>query len=136
VPRAAGEVPSLIPFGPQAKKALELTFREALCLGHNYIGTEHILLALLELEDGSGILTGLGLDKTTTETNVTDTRTIVEARGLRFVRPRSFGWRDRLSSSSRSTRRPLTKLAPADEPQISASAADRPIPAASIYTWA
>jgi ATP-dependent Clp protease ATP-binding subunit ClpA len=59
-------------FDPQAKKALELTFREALRLGHNYIGTEHILLALLELEDGSGILTGLGLDKTTTETSVTD----------------------------------------------------------------
>jgi Clp amino terminal domain, pathogenicity island component len=72
VPPAAGEVPSLIPFGPQAKKALELTFREALRLGHNYIGTEHILLALLELEDGSGILTGLGLDKTATETNVTE----------------------------------------------------------------
>ena len=72
VPPAAGEVPSLIPFGPQAKKALELTFREALRLGHNYIGTEHILLALLELEDGSGVLTGLGLDKTATETNVTE----------------------------------------------------------------
>ena len=72
VPPAAGEVPSLIPFGPQAKKALELTFREALRLGHNYIGTEHILLALLELEDGSGILTGLGLDKAATETNVTE----------------------------------------------------------------
>src|SRR5580704_4895647 len=72
VPPAVGEVPSLIPFGPQAKKALELTFREALRLGHSYVGTEHILLALLELEDGSGILTGLGLDKTATETNVTE----------------------------------------------------------------
>ena len=72
LPPAAGEVPSLIPFDTQAKKALELTFREALRLGHNYIGTEHILLALLELEDGSGILTGLGLDKTATETNITD----------------------------------------------------------------
>jgi hypothetical protein len=72
VPPAAGEVPPLIPFGPQAKKALELTFRQALRLGHNYIGTEHILLALLELEAGSGILTGLGLDKTTTETNITE----------------------------------------------------------------
>lgn len=72
LPPAAGEVPSLIPFDTQAKKALELTFREALRLGHNYIGTEHILLALLELEDGSGILTGLGLDKTATETNIAD----------------------------------------------------------------
>jgi ATP-dependent Clp protease ATP-binding subunit ClpA len=72
VPPAAREVPPLIRYGPQAKKALELTFREALRLGHNYIGTEHILLALLELEDGSGILTGLGLDKAATETNITD----------------------------------------------------------------
>jgi hypothetical protein len=61
-PPAAG-VPALIPFGSQAKKALELTFREALRMGHNYIGTEHILLALLELEDGGGVLTGLGIDK-------------------------------------------------------------------------
>jgi hypothetical protein len=72
LPPATGEVPPLIPFDAQAKKALELSFREALRLGHNYIGTEHILLALLELEDGSGVLTGLGLDKTATETNVTD----------------------------------------------------------------
>jgi len=42
---------------------LELTFREALRLGHNYIGTEHILLALLELEDSGGVLGGLGIDK-------------------------------------------------------------------------
>jgi ATP-dependent Clp protease ATP-binding subunit ClpA len=71
LPPAAGEVPPLIPFGPQAKKTLELTFREALRLGHNYIGTEHILLALLELEDGSGVLTGLGIDKTTAEASIT-----------------------------------------------------------------
>jgi ATP-dependent Clp protease ATP-binding subunit ClpA len=45
-PRVA-EMPALIPFSGPAKKVLELTFREALRLGHNYIGTEHILLALL-----------------------------------------------------------------------------------------
>jgi Clp amino terminal domain, pathogenicity island component len=72
LPPAAGEVPPLIPFDAQAKKALELTFREALRLGHNYVGTEHILLALLELEDGSGTLSGLGLDKATTEANVAE----------------------------------------------------------------
>ncbi len=38
-----------IPFTPRAKKALELALREALSLGHNYIGPEHILLALLRL---------------------------------------------------------------------------------------
>ncbi len=51
---AAEGVPDLIPFDSAARKALELTFREALRLGHNYVGTEHILLALLELEEGAG----------------------------------------------------------------------------------
>ncbi|MEV6770457.1 Clp protease N-terminal domain-containing protein [Nocardia sp. NPDC051030] len=60
---AEGESPALIPFDGQAKKALELTFREALRLGHNYVGTEHLLLALLDLEAGSGTLSGLGLEK-------------------------------------------------------------------------
>ncbi|MCW2941252.1 MAG: Clp protease, partial [Actinomycetia bacterium] len=40
-------------------------------LGHNYIGTEHILLALLELEDGTGVLTDLGIDKTAAEASIT-----------------------------------------------------------------
>ena len=70
LPARAGELPELIPFDAQAKKALELTFRAALRLGHNYIGTEHILLALLELEDGSGLLTDLGLDGATIEAEV------------------------------------------------------------------
>lgn len=63
LPPAAEEVPELIPYGPAAKKVLELTFREALRLGHNYIGTEHILLALLEFEHGTGVLSGLGIEK-------------------------------------------------------------------------
>jgi ClpA/ClpB-like protein len=73
LPPAAGQVPDLIPFDAQAKKALELTFREALRLGHNYIGTEHILLALLELEDGTGMLADLGIDKATAEAAITET---------------------------------------------------------------
>lgn len=70
LPPPAETVPALIPFDAQAKKALELTFREALRLGHNYVGTEHILLALLEHEDGSGVLTQLGISKERTETDV------------------------------------------------------------------
>lgn len=72
LPTAAERVPDLIPFDAQAKKALELTFREALRLGHNYIGTEHILLALLEREDGQGVLAGLGIDKATSEAHIAD----------------------------------------------------------------
>jgi hypothetical protein len=71
LPPAAAQVPALIPFDQQAKKAMELTFREALRLGHNYVGTEHILLALLELENGSGVLTKLSLDKAATEASIT-----------------------------------------------------------------
>ncbi|MER6126107.1 Clp protease N-terminal domain-containing protein [Streptomyces sp. NPDC001795] len=71
LPARSEEVPELIPYAPAAKKALELTFREALRLGHNYIGTEHILLALLELENGHGLLSGLGIGKATTEEQVT-----------------------------------------------------------------
>jgi ATP-dependent Clp protease ATP-binding subunit ClpA len=67
LPPAVDDVPALIPYDAGAKKALELTFREALRLGHNYVGTEHMLLALLEFEDGSGVLSGLGIDKARTE---------------------------------------------------------------------
>ncbi|SDC57261.1 Clp amino terminal domain-containing protein, pathogenicity island component [Rhodococcus tukisamuensis] len=68
----AAAVPALIPYDAQARKVLELTFREALRLGHNYIGTEHLLLALLELENGSGPLSGLGVDKTAAEAHIAD----------------------------------------------------------------
>jgi hypothetical protein len=70
LPPAAGEVPDLIPYDSDARKALELTFREALRLGHNYIGTEHILLALLEQEAGSGPLSTLSIAKTEVEAHV------------------------------------------------------------------
>ncbi|MEV0806576.1 Clp protease N-terminal domain-containing protein [Micromonospora sp. NPDC050200] len=71
LPPPADRVPDLIPYDAQGKKALELTFREALRLGHNHVGTEHLLLALLELEDGSGVLSGLGLDKEGVEERIT-----------------------------------------------------------------
>ncbi|MGO4749422.1 Clp protease N-terminal domain-containing protein, partial [Streptomyces sp. 2MCAF27] len=70
LPPAADEVPDLIPYDAASRKVLELTFREALRLGHNYIGTEHMLLALLEYEDGAGILSGLGIDKPAAEAHL------------------------------------------------------------------
>ena len=53
-----------IPFTPRAKKVLELSLREALQLGHNYIGTEHILLGLMREGEGVAvkILEKLGAD--------------------------------------------------------------------------
>lgn len=61
LPPAAAEPPALVPFDARARKALELTFREALRLDAAEIGPEHVLLALIEEEDGDGLLTGLGL---------------------------------------------------------------------------
>ena len=56
---------SHIPFTPRAKKVLELSLREALALGHTYIGTEHILLAMLREGQGAAgqMLTGLGIGR-------------------------------------------------------------------------
>jgi hypothetical protein len=71
LPAAVDELPDLIPYDAQARKVLELTFRQALRLGHNYIGTEHILLALLEFEDGAGVLAGIGIDKAAAEADIT-----------------------------------------------------------------
>jgi ATP-dependent Clp protease ATP-binding subunit ClpA len=53
-----------IPFTPRAKKVLELSLRESLQLGHNYIGTEHILLGLIHEGDGvaAQVLVRLGAD--------------------------------------------------------------------------
>jgi ATP-dependent Clp protease ATP-binding subunit ClpA len=79
LPPAAEQVPELIPYDAQARKALELTFRQALRLGHNYIGTEHILLALLELEAGAGVLAGLGIDKAVAETEITTALAAIHA---------------------------------------------------------
>jgi ATP-dependent Clp protease ATP-binding subunit ClpC len=53
-----------IPFTPRAKKVLELSLREALQLGHNYIGTEHILLGIIREGEGvaAKVLVKLGID--------------------------------------------------------------------------
>ncbi|WP_419944693.1 ATP-dependent Clp protease ATP-binding subunit [Candidatus Poriferisodalis sp.] len=53
-----------IPFTPRAKKVLELSLREALQLGHNYIGTEHVLLGLIREGEGvaAQVLVKLGAD--------------------------------------------------------------------------
>ena len=61
---AGGPLPEHLPFSAAAKKALELTLREALRLGHNYIGTEHILLAVLSDDTTAAVvLDGLGVNR-------------------------------------------------------------------------
>jgi len=71
LPPRAGQVPDLVPFNPRSKKALNLSFREALRMGASDVGTEHILLALLELDDGEGVLAGLGVGKAAVEATIT-----------------------------------------------------------------
>ncbi len=58
------QAPSRIPFTPRAEKVLELSLREALHLGHNYVGTEHILLGLIREGEGvaAQVLVKLGAD--------------------------------------------------------------------------
>lgn len=68
--RTDSELPALTPFDGAAKKVLELTFRQALRLGHNYIGTEHIVLAMLEAEGDDGALHRLGVDRTRFESDL------------------------------------------------------------------
>ncbi|SOD63980.1 Clp amino terminal domain-containing protein, pathogenicity island component [Streptomyces zhaozhouensis] len=70
LPAPAEDPPSLVPYDVAARKVLELTFRQALRLGHNYVGTEHLLLAQLEFEDGSGLLSDLGVDKSASEERI------------------------------------------------------------------
>jgi hypothetical protein len=68
LPPNAEPVPH-VPFSAGLKKVYELTVREALRLGHNYVGTEHLLLGLREAQDepGARILTNLGVSKDAVE---------------------------------------------------------------------
>jgi ATP-dependent Clp protease ATP-binding subunit ClpA len=61
----------MVPFDAHARRALELTFEQAARLGAAQIGTGHLLLAVLEAEDGTGVLAGLGVDRVATEAQVT-----------------------------------------------------------------
>ena len=63
-PGQPGQQGGHLPFTPRAKKVLQLSLREAIALGHAYIGTEHILLGLIRTDDGVAIrvLNGLDLD--------------------------------------------------------------------------
>ena len=70
--RGSGFVAVEIPFTPRAKKVLELSWDEARQLGHNYIGTEHLLLGLIREGEGIGtkVLENLGVDLNKCRANV------------------------------------------------------------------
>ncbi|MBX2860568.1 MAG: ATP-dependent Clp protease ATP-binding subunit [Vampirovibrio sp.] len=80
--RGSGFVAVEIPFTPRAKRVLELSWDEARQLGHNYIGTEHLLLGLIREGEGvaARVLENLGVDLTKVRSNVI--RMLGETRGV------------------------------------------------------
>jgi Clp amino terminal domain, pathogenicity island component len=92
------DVPSgQIPFTPRAKKVLELALREALGLGHDYIGTEHILLGLVRENEGvaARILLDFDADSEKVRTEVISMVSTGPPRGLaRRAREADRGWLD------------------------------------------
>jgi ATP-dependent Clp protease ATP-binding subunit ClpA len=91
-----------IPFTPRAKKILELSLREALNLGHNYIGTEHILLGLIR--EGEGVacqaLVAVGVDPPAIRARVL--ARVGGAAGIAGTLPPPRGLRARWASLTRS----------------------------------
>jgi ClpA/ClpB-like protein len=79
---APSSTPDSRPFTPLAKKALELSLREALQLGHNYIGTEHLLLGVVREGDGVGaqVLVSLGADLNRVRAAVLDSLSAYESK--------------------------------------------------------
>jgi len=103
------------PFTPRAKKVLELSLRESLQLGHNYIGTEHILLGLVREGEGVAgqVLVSLGAElsrvrqrviQLVSGADVPAPETEGEAGPAPSARPRCSRCRARLSESARYTR--------------------------------
>ncbi|HEY8481923.1 MAG TPA: Clp protease N-terminal domain-containing protein [Spirillospora sp.] len=81
LPPESEGVPEMIPYDADAEKIMELTFREALRPGHNHVGTGHVLLAVLEFEDGDGVLSDLGIDKAKAEADITEALDAIAGKG-------------------------------------------------------
>jgi ATP-dependent Clp protease ATP-binding subunit ClpC len=89
-----------IPFTPRAKKVLELSLREALQLGHTYIGTEHILLGLIREGDGvaAQVLVRMGADLDRTRLQIIEQLRGRREEGVIRVGPGADTLADRLAS--------------------------------------
>ncbi len=94
-----------IPFTPRAKKVLELSLREALQLGHNYIGTEHILLGLIREGEGvaAQVLQKLGAELHKVRQSVIQSLSGAQSEEDVGGEPAASGGRSRGESSSGST---------------------------------
>ncbi|MEC4811720.1 MAG: ATP-dependent Clp protease ATP-binding subunit [Scytonema sp. PMC 1069.18] len=108
--RGSGFVPPEIPFTPKVKSLFEQSFKEARSLGHNYIGTEHLLLGLTEAGEGvaAKVLQNLGLDLSQIRTAVIrrlgEVATVAPGRG-------GNGYRRNQNLSLEEYGKNLTKLA-------------------------
>jgi len=129
-----------IPFTPRAKRVLELSLKEALALGHNYIGTEHVLLGLMTETDGIGaqIVRDADADAGAVRAAVIKTlvpegdphpgqprateavraahRVEVIAAARRMVAGQSPGWREEVTAGLASITEALTRLKPSALP--------------------
>ena len=104
-----------IPFTPRAKKVLELSLREALQLGHNYIGTEHILLGLIREGEGvaAQVLVKLGADLSRVRQQVIQLLSGYQGSG------------GRTEGGSRTSRRPTSAARPRRSPAATRAATAR-----------
>jgi hypothetical protein len=75
LPHHVDTVPALIPFDPHTRTVLEGTFTEAQRLGSDTIDSGHILLALLAVEDGTGVLAGVGVGYAAVDAYLADPKT-------------------------------------------------------------
>ena len=93
--------PGHIPFSPRSKKVLELSLREALELGHNYIGTEHILLGLVREGEGvaAQVLVARGADLKRVRNTVLGLLRNVQADPRRVGPPRTAGGQEALANA-------------------------------------
>ena len=95
-----------IPFTPRAQKVLELALREALSLGHNYIGTEHILLAIVRENEGVAARILLDFDADSEKVRHTVLRRVSGPRGRPAGRPGRAGPAVRVIRSANRPRPP------------------------------
>jgi ATP-dependent Clp protease ATP-binding subunit ClpC len=88
VGRGGHEEAGKIPFTPRAKKVLELSLRESLQLGHDYVGTEHILLGLVREGDGvaAQVLVPMGADMAATRQEVIRVLGLLQPEDTRMAR--------------------------------------------------
>ena len=99
-----------IPFTPRAKKVLELALREALSLGHNYIGTEHILLGLVRENEGVAARILLDFDADSEKIRNEVIRALSAARS--GIAPTAYGDRGAFDFTPAETSDLATRLAP------------------------